>query len=77
MDMKISKLAKVIKGWSDLLGTPVLIIALLIAGLLVIAHEFFGEPIPLDAAIRKDLEKPEQFAPEPTAKAAQSSHGER
>jgi len=76
MDARIGKLVKAAKRWGDLLGIPALIFALLIAGVIVIAHEFFGEPMPLDAAIRKDLQNSEEVASEPAAPTTQSSDGE-
>ena len=76
MDTRIGKLVKAAKQWGDLLGIPALIFALLIAGVIVIAHEFFGEPMPLDAAIRKDLQNSEEVASEPAAPTTQSSDGE-
>lgn len=46
---------KAVERWIEEFGAPVLIVALMIAGLMVIAHEFFS-PLPLDVAISNDLQ---------------------
>lgn len=55
MDRKIGNLVKAVERWIEEFGAPVLIVALMIAGLMVIAHEFFS-PLPLDVAISNDLQ---------------------
>ena len=69
----MGKLVKAARRWIELLGIPALIIALLIAGVIVIAHQFFGEPVPLDSAIQRDLQNSEEAPSEPPAPSAQSS----
>ncbi len=66
------KLVETMKRWIELFGVPAVIIGLLIAGIVVIAHEFFA-PEPLDAAIRQDLQKSEDVGSDAPAPAEQSS----
>jgi hypothetical protein len=69
----MGKLVKAVRQWIELLGIPALIIAVLLVGVIVIAHEFFGEPVPLDAAIQRDLQNSEEAPSEPAAPSAKSS----
>jgi Ca2+/H+ antiporter len=70
MDAKRKNLLEAVEWWIEELGIPAVVLALLIAGLLVIAHEFFS-PVSLDAAIKKDLQNSEDVASAPPAPAEQ------